>query len=288
MLTLRPDGLVVVAGGDQDNTTEFYNPASRSFGLDPSAPFIATDRDDYAPGDTVTFIGGQWQPGETVTIVLHEQPELHDDLTLQAVADENGDLINEDFMPEAHHLGVLFQVVATGSLSNATAYTSFTDAAPPSSAYSISVGTGLPSPGGVDVGIHCDDCATNVSTPFPITFYDTVFTNVTLSSNGVIRFGGGNFANPNFCLPSTVFPTFTVMPFWDDLRTDFPAGTGKGVFIQTTGTAPSRQFHVRWNVSLLGNRRPNSQVRRNSLPSSMRTRRVSTLSTAQAPAAAAR
>ncbi len=53
---------------------------------------IKTDKDDYAPGELVTMTGSGWQPGETVTLFLHEinNPDPHDDLTLTAVADASG------------------------------------------------------------------------------------------------------------------------------------------------------------------------------------------------------
>jgi WD40 repeat protein len=64
VLTRRVDGLVVVSGGNPDDTIEFYDPETRTFGLNPTAPFIKTDRDDYAPGETVTFTGRRWQQGK--------------------------------------------------------------------------------------------------------------------------------------------------------------------------------------------------------------------------------
>src|SRR4051812_28184734 len=35
---------------------------------------VVTDRLDYPPGDTVTITGAGWQPGETVSFVLNEDP----------------------------------------------------------------------------------------------------------------------------------------------------------------------------------------------------------------------
>lgn len=254
-LTLRADGVVVISGGSPDALQEFYDPASGSIGLDPAAPYIGTDRDDYAPGETVLFTGGRWAPGESVTIVLKEQPAMHGDLVLLAVADDAGVITNSEFQPEEHDIAVTFLVTATGELSG-TATTVFTDAAPPSSGYTITSSSGTPLSGGSDIGNHCDDCNTFIGLPFPVTFYDAVFTGASVSSNGAIYFGGSAFQNPNFCLPSSIFPGRTILPFWDDLRTDFPSGTGKGIFTQMTGTAPDRQFHVRWNVSYFRNASP--------------------------------
>ncbi|HEX8696613.1 MAG TPA: MBG domain-containing protein, partial [Longimicrobium sp.] len=88
---------------------------------------IRTDRDDYPPGDTVTITGTGFQPGETVAIVLHEDPEVHDNRTLTATADALGGFVNRDFAPEQHHLDVRFVVTATGRLSGVQAQTTFTD-----------------------------------------------------------------------------------------------------------------------------------------------------------------
>lgn len=255
-LTRRADEIIRIAGGDAAGSTEFYNPATQTFGEDPAAPSIATDRDDYAPGEMVTLTGTRWVPGEIVTIVLREDPALHDELTLYAVADENGNFTNTNFAPDEHDIGVAFQVTATGATSNLTARTSFTDAAPPSSTYSISTFSASILGGGTDIGNHCDDCITTVITPFPVTFYNNVFSSIRVSSNGNIHFGSAQFENPNFCLSTGVFPGGAIMPYWDDLRTDLPGGTGKGIFVQTTGSAPNRQYHIRWNTSYWMNPSP--------------------------------
>lgn len=88
---------------------------------------IRTDKDDYAPGETVTIVGRRWQPGETVTLVLNETPTMHEVITLTAVADENGNFVNTDFAPDVNDIGVKFVVDAIGQGSGLTAQTSFTD-----------------------------------------------------------------------------------------------------------------------------------------------------------------
>jgi hypothetical protein len=146
-------------------------------------------------------------------------------------------------------------VTATGASSTSSAHTTFTDAAPPSSSYSVSSFFASLLVTGTDIGNHCDDCKPSVVTPFPITFYDSVFNVITLSSNGNIQFGGAAFENPNFCLPTGMFAG-AAMPYWDDLRTDLPAGTDKGIFVQTLGVAPNRQYYIRWNTSYFANGSP--------------------------------
>src|SRR5262249_25683523 len=120
------------------------------------------------------------------------------------------------------------------------------DAAPPSTSYTSSTFSGTLTPGGTDIGNHCDDCTTTIFPPFPITVYDSVVTSLDASSNGEVHVGSFLFENPATCLPTTIFG-LSVMPLWVDLRTDLLSGSG--IFTQTTGTAPNRQFHVRWNAS---------------------------------------
>ena len=49
---------------------------------------IRTDKDDYAPGETVYVSGTGWQPNETVTLGLQELPLEHEtrSFTIQADA----------------------------------------------------------------------------------------------------------------------------------------------------------------------------------------------------------
>ena len=64
---------------------------------------IATDQSDYNPGMTVTVTGTGWQPGETVQIVIHEDPMLEADVTLTAIADSAGNTVNTQFQPGCWH-----------------------------------------------------------------------------------------------------------------------------------------------------------------------------------------
>src|SRR4029077_1644642 len=85
-----------------------------------------TDKDDYAPGTFVTITGSGWQPGETVNMVLSETgPTPDPDVPLTAVADINGNIINDLWAPDQHDIGMRFYLRATGSAS--TAQLTFTD-----------------------------------------------------------------------------------------------------------------------------------------------------------------
>jgi PKD repeat protein len=249
-MTLLPDGRVRIVGGDAANSSELYDPATQSFGIDPFVTSVTTDRSDYSPGEIVTFTGTGWSPGEVVTLRLHEDPPIHADLVLIAAADAEGAFVNTEFAPEPHHLDMRFVVTATGADSHRTATTEFTDSAPFASTYAVVVSRDVVLPGGADIGLHCDDCAAEIRFPFTVTVYDRTFNTASVSSNGNIQFTNpgtmGSLAFRNQVLPTSAFAAVTLAPYWDDLHTGNVAGAG--IFTQTTGLAPNRIFHVRWKA----------------------------------------
>src|SRR5437870_2850332 len=121
--------------------------------LPASAATVATDKADYAPGQTVVITGSGWEPGETVVLILHEEPQLDPDLQLTAFADANGDFTNADFSVDVFDIGVTFTLTATGGSSGLTAETTFTDAPPVNNC-----GNGV-----VDTGEDCDPGIPNSS-----------------------------------------------------------------------------------------------------------------------------
>ena len=111
------DGVALVAGGGSAQA-ELYGFAT-----------LKTDKDDYAPGEIVTFTGSGWQPGETVTLTISEDADSHNDFEFTAVADEFGNIVNNEFYPREddtyHHMGMRFYAMAKGIASEAQ--TTFTD-----------------------------------------------------------------------------------------------------------------------------------------------------------------
>ncbi len=98
------DGRIFLAGGSGLASAELYGFAS-----------VKTDKPDYQPGETVTITGTGWQPGEAVSLVIHEVQQVHDDRVLTAVADAAGNISNTEFSPEEQHLGVSFLLTASGA-----------------------------------------------------------------------------------------------------------------------------------------------------------------------------
>jgi hypothetical protein len=113
--------------------------------------------------------------------------------------------------------------------------------------YSVATGTATIVPGTQDVGVHCDDCGLAVPLPFPVTLYDQTFNSINVSSNGVVSFGGSNFAFGNACLPVPIYD-YSIMGFWDDLTTN---SGGDGVYSTTTGTSPNRTFYLEFRAKSL-------------------------------------
>src|SRR5947199_1332320 len=118
--------------------------AVAAFSARASAATVATDQPDYHPGQTVTITGSGWEPGETVDMVLQEDPPLDPDLELTSVADSNGDFTNTDFTVDVFDIGVTFTLTAAWRSSGQTAETTFTDA------------PGTCGNGHVDSGEDCD------------------------------------------------------------------------------------------------------------------------------------
>src|ERR671917_922150 len=102
------------------------------------APTIQSDKDDYAPGETVTLTGANWQPGESVHINVNDDEGSTWSRNVDVTADENGAIRDEFQLPD--WLVATYKVTATGTQSG-VATTSFTDgnivikAAPPGTTF---------------------------------------------------------------------------------------------------------------------------------------------------------
>jgi hypothetical protein len=159
-----------------------------SEGANTGGAVVSTDRDDYAPGDTVTITGSGYAPGETIKITLHEDPQVHADQTLTVKADADGKFVDRSWAPEEHHLDVRFVMTAVGQTSGRSAQTTFTDG-PPNNAKSIAFTSST-------FTIGAGKCSPTVTVQFmngsnPAGNATAGGANVTLSSNSAS--GGGQF-----------------------------------------------------------------------------------------------
>ena len=110
---------VVQAGGASDPAKE--TPGSS----DDRSVVLQTDKMNYAPGEVIIVTGSGWEPGETVTLRLHESPAVHEDRMVTATADSSGNIFDNQFMQDAHDRGFMLQLTASGRRSGLTTQATF-------------------------------------------------------------------------------------------------------------------------------------------------------------------
>jgi hypothetical protein len=121
-------------------------------------PVITTDKSSYEPGETITFRGANWTPGETIRVAVRAGAAEGEDEMLEATADEKGSFVLTAIMPGGEENtsaakatsagkkgvaadksaaassaaasasqgeGTIYTAVATGSTSGASAQTQF-------------------------------------------------------------------------------------------------------------------------------------------------------------------
>ena len=89
-----------------------------------TAPWVASDKPDYAPGERVTLDGGAWQPGEAVRIEVEDDQGKTWQRDTTVSADAAGTISDSFDLPD--WFVATYSVTATGS-SGAVATASFTD-----------------------------------------------------------------------------------------------------------------------------------------------------------------
>src|SRR5215211_1694157 len=89
-----------------------------------TTPTIQSDKADYAPGETVTLTGSNWQPGESVHIYVNDDEGKTWERNSYVTADDGGAIQDQFQLPE--WFVATYKVTATDSQSG-VATTSFTD-----------------------------------------------------------------------------------------------------------------------------------------------------------------
>jgi uncharacterized repeat protein (TIGR01451 family) len=89
---------------------------------------ITTDKDDYAPGDTVWFTGAGWQQGDTLDVVLTDDPQTHEPHTWFVAVDQTGGFRDSTYVVDIGDVGVTFTLTATSRSGGQTLTVTFTDA----------------------------------------------------------------------------------------------------------------------------------------------------------------
>jgi PKD repeat protein len=117
-----------------------------AIGTDPvSGATLETNKDDYMPGEVVHLTGHGWAANETIALFMSEEPNTHEDVTSQVVADSAGAFTMHFYDVQQHDLGVTFTLTATGLTSGSRATAVFTDGATVLSIVSISPASPAPS-----------------------------------------------------------------------------------------------------------------------------------------------
>jgi len=101
-----------------------------------NAATVTTNQADYSADDMALITGSGWQPGETVTLEIVEDPVIHDPDTLYAVADADGNISNE-YIIHGHDVVQTFTLTASGMAPNVGLQTTFTNSLNPTSTASL-------------------------------------------------------------------------------------------------------------------------------------------------------
>jgi len=100
----------------------------------------------------------------------------------------------------------------------------------------------------MDGGFTTNKWSNAISLPFAFEFYGQNFTSAHASANGVLTFTNnpGSVPGNNTSLPSNALPDYSVAAFWEEFALTPPILSGDDVMIKTFGTAPNRQFWIKW------------------------------------------
>ena len=122
--------------GDDPVSPDRADPASPSIAFATASNgaglSITTDKDDYAPGDTVWFTGAGWTSGDSVDIVLTDDPtQDYHAWTVGILGD--GTFRDSTYVVDINDLGVAFTLIATSRSNPEQSLTvNFTDGQPTS------------------------------------------------------------------------------------------------------------------------------------------------------------
>jgi hypothetical protein len=88
---------------------------------------ISTDKDDYAPGDTVHFTGSGWPSNDVLDIQLDDEPATHPAHTWAVSVGEDGTFQDSTYVVDVGDLGVTFTLTATSRATGRSLTVVFTD-----------------------------------------------------------------------------------------------------------------------------------------------------------------
>ena len=91
---------------------------------------------------------------------------------------------------------------------------------------------------------NLDDGATQIPIGFGFTMFATIYSNLYVSTNGLITFGSANTTFTNADLTSSPSQA-AIAPFWDDLNDTGEAGSN--IVYQLLGSGPTTHLVIQWN-----------------------------------------
>ena len=88
---------------------------------------IRTDKDDYAPGDTVHFTGSGWAADDILDVVLVDEPQTHDPHEWSVSVGPDGTFHDSTYVVDVGDIGVTFTLTATSRVTGRSLTVVFTD-----------------------------------------------------------------------------------------------------------------------------------------------------------------
>ena len=88
---------------------------------------ITTDKDDYAPGDTMWFTGAGWPANDVLDILLEDEPMTHEPHRWTVTTGEDGTFRDSTYIVDTGDLGVTFTLTATSQSTGRWLQVVFTD-----------------------------------------------------------------------------------------------------------------------------------------------------------------
>ena len=140
-------------------------------------------------------------------------------------------------------LGVRSGIGATGAGPDGFGYT----AASTTFAFEDLTLPSFPSTGILD---RTDDSTVTVPIGFPFAYYGIYYTTVTVSTNGLVTFGGADASYTPVNISTTITPSDlpTICPFWHDWTFQY-AGSDEALY-STLGTPGNRRLVVQWDFAI--------------------------------------
>lgn len=137
--------------------------------------------------------------------------------------------------------------------------------------YTVNYNADVGNPGGVNTGDDFESITSwnilleasqaanlwspSTAIPFAFDYYGTPVTHLKASANGLITFDTATtvLPNANVNLPTATLPNSTMAVWWDEFTNAPSTGTNDRVVTKTYGTAPNRQFWIKWFSFEMGN-----------------------------------